>query len=77
MNKLYLIKRKDDLNTFDEVCGMVVSARYPREAREIATNYKNGDEDKSMWMDKELTTCEEIGTSSVERKIILVDFHEA
>lgn len=77
---LWLIKHREDVDIpgpSDDVAeGAVIRAPTNIKARMIMTEQAAGDEDKSIWMDNNLTSCEML-CSKGEDGIILLDFHAA
>lgn len=58
MMKLWLLMRLDEIG-YDETSAVVVRAKNKSEARRMASTAAR-DEGPSVWMDSDLTSCEEI-----------------
>lgn len=76
---LYLLRMNTthpQIQEYDICLGFVICAETGPDAREIAAQSGDGDEDKLLWHDASVTDCTLIGVASddVPVGIVLIDF---
>ena len=71
--KLWLIERHEDDVGYDESAGFVVRAETEHAARVLASKRRRGDENPSVWLDQNESSCEQI-TEEGDEAVILTDF---
>lgn len=59
---LYLLERPEENTWYDQMCSCVVAAKYPKQARDIASLH-TGDETRATWLKSKGSTCRKIGVA--------------
>ena len=72
MLSLFLLDRGG--SDWDENRAMIVAAKNGNDARQLASERSQGDEDRQVWLNKDVS-CKKIGqaTRSIKRGIVLID----